>query len=193
VVPPVQTLLEEMARRYLGLTPLVVTPRLETGLSLAIAHPEELGADRLVNAVAAYRLYGGPLVVVDFGTATTLCAVSADGTYLGGIIAPGVQTSAEALFSKAAQLSRIRLVRPDSVIGKDTIHAVQSGLILGAAAMVDGLIQRMEAECGPVSRVVATGGLAALVAPESRRIQEVHPTLTLEGLRMLYEMNPRTP
>jgi type III pantothenate kinase len=192
VVPALQTVFEEVARRYLHLKPILVGPHLQTGLTLRIDHPEELGADRLVNAVAAYHRYGGPVIVVDLGTATTFCIISADGEYLGGAIAAGLEITADALFQRTAKLPRVPLDRPPSAVGTNTLRAMQAGLVLGHAAMIEGLLRRIVAELTPAAagpRVIATGGLAELLAPEIEGIDEVRPFLTLEGLKLLYDRN----
>jgi type III pantothenate kinase len=167
------------------LKPTVVDHAAPLGLSIAYTKPAEIGADRLVNAAAAYKAFGGPLIIVDFGTATTFCVVSADGTYLGGVIAPGAAISAEALTSRAAKLSKVEWVRPLTVIGRDTASSMQTGIILGHAAMVDGIIRHIQQELGTRCRVVATGGLTSLIAPASDYIETVRPNLTLEGLALL--------
>ncbi len=189
VVPPLLPVMAEMSRKYFRMEPLVVTHELKTGITIRYDNPKEIGADRVVNAAAAYRLYGGPIIIVDFGTATTFCAVTRSGEYLGGAIAPGVKISAEALFQRAAKLPRVELMKPRSVIGSDTISAMQAGIIYGYAGLVDGIVERMKKELAPEAKVVATGGLAELVAPETRSIKEVKPHLTLEGLRLLFEIN----
>jgi type III pantothenate kinase len=189
VVPPLLPVMAEMSRKYFRMEPLVVTHELKTGITIRYDNPKEIGADRIVNAAAAYRLYGGPIIIVDFGTATTFCAVTRSGEYLGGAIAPGVKISAEALFQRAAKLPRVELMKPRSVIGSDTISAMQAGIIYGYAGLVDGIVERMKKELSPEAKVVATGGLAELVAPETRSIKEVKPHLTLEGLRLLFEIN----
>jgi type III pantothenate kinase len=189
VVPPLLPVMAEMSRKYFRMEPLVVTHELTTGITIRYDNPKEIGADRIVNAAAAYRLYGGPIIIVDFGTATTFCAVTKSGEYLGGAIAPGVKISAEALFQRAAKLPRVELVKPRSVIGSDTISAMQAGILYGYAGLVDGIVERMKKELSPEAKVVATGGLAELVAPETRSIKEVKPHLTLEGLRLLFEIN----
>jgi type III pantothenate kinase len=189
VVPPLLPVMAEMSRKYFRMEPLVVTHELKTGITIRYDNPKEIGADRIVNAAAAYRLYGGPLIIVDFGTATTFCAVTRSGEYLGGAIAPGVKISAEALFQRAAKLPRVELVKPRSVIGSDTISAMQAGILYGYAGLVDGIVERMKKELSPEAKVVATGGLAELVAPETRSIKEIKPHLTLEGLRLLFEIN----
>lgn len=189
VVPPLLSIMSEMSRKYFKLEPLVVTNGIKAGVTLAYDNPREIGADRIVNAAAAYRLYGGPLIIVDFGTATTFCAVTKDGKYLGGAIAPGLKISAEALYQRAAKLPRVELIRPRAVIGRDTISAMQAGILFGYAGLVDGIVERMKKELGADAKVIATGGLAELVAPETKSITEVRRDLTLEGLRMLYEAN----
>ncbi|HWH15072.1 MAG TPA: type III pantothenate kinase [Miltoncostaeaceae bacterium] len=191
VVPALTAGYQELAARYLDRPALVVGPGIRTGMPLAIDNPRELGADRLVNAVAAHRRYGGPCIVVDFGTATTFDAVSADGEYLGGIIAPGVETSLEALTSRADRLVKIDLVPPEHVIGRSTVESMRSGLILGAVAMVDGLVARVREELGGEAAVVATGGLAGMVCALSGEVEHHDPMLTLEGLRIIHGMNAR--
>jgi type III pantothenate kinase len=189
VVPPLLPVMTEMSRKYFHIDPLVVTHELKTGITIRYDNPKEVGADRIVNAAAAYRLYGGPLIIVDFGTATTFCAVTKDGDYLGGAICPGVKISAEALFQRASKLPRVELTKPAHVIGADTISAMQAGIIYGYAGLVDGIVERMKKELSPDAKVVATGGLAELVSPETTSIEEIKPHLTIEGLRFLYEIN----
>lgn len=189
VVPRLTDAWAEVTAHACGREALIVGPGLKTGVPIRYDNPHEVGADRIVNAVAAYRTYGGPLVVVDFGTATTLDVVAADGGYLGGAIAPGVETSAEALFSKAARLSKVDLEAPARVIGTNTRESVQAGLVLGEAAMVDGLVRRVWQELGSETPVVATGGLAPRMAPLCETITHVDVDLTLTGLRMIWEIN----
>jgi type III pantothenate kinase len=189
VVPPLLPVMVEMSRKYFRIEPMIVTHQIKSGITIRYDNPKEVGADRIVNAAAAYRLYGGPLIIVDFGTATTFCAVTQEGEYLGGAITPGIKISAEALFQRASKLPRVELVKPGTVIGADTVSAMQAGIIYGYAGLVDGIVERMKKELPGNVRVVATGGLAELVAPETRSIQEIRPQLTLEGLRLLYEMN----
>ncbi len=189
VVPSLTTAYEEMAARATGVAPLVVGPGVKTGMDIRYENPHEVGADRIVNGVAAFRLYGGPVVVVDFGTATTIDVIAEDGGYLGGAIAPGVETSADALFSRAARLSKVDLEPPDHVIGTNTRASVQAGLLLGEAAMVDGLVRRVWGELGTRTKVVATGGLAEKMAPLCETIDAVDPDLTLKGLGLIYELN----
>jgi type III pantothenate kinase len=178
-----------MSRKYFQREPLNITHETKTGITLKYDNPREIGADRIVNAAAAYRLFGGPLIIVDFGTATTFCAVTKKGEYLGGAITPGVKISAEALYQRAAKLPRFELVRPTAVIGRDTVSAMQAGMIYGYAGLVDAIVERMKKEFAPEARVIATGGLAELVAPETRTISEIRQHLTLEGLHLLYELN----
>ncbi len=189
VVPPVITVFEKMARKYFGCTADVVGPGTKTGMAIKYENPKEVGADRIVNAVAAYALYGGPLVIVDFGTATTFCAVTEAGEYLGGVIAPGIMISAEALYARAARLPRVELVKPQSVIGRNTVASMQSGIIFGFVGQVDEIVRRMKEELHGEPRVIATGGLAELIAGESGQIDEVNPYLTLIGLRILWDRN----
>jgi len=189
VVPPLLPVMVGMSRKYFSLDPMVVTHELKTGVSIRSDSPKEVGADRIVNAAAAYRLYGGPLIIIDFGTATTFCAVTKDGEYLGGAICPGVKISAEALFKRASKLPRVELARPKKVINADTVSAMQAGIIFGYAGLVDGIVGRMLKELGGEARIIATGGLAELIAPETTRVTEIRPQLTIEGLRLLYEMN----
>ncbi|HEX4979701.1 MAG TPA: type III pantothenate kinase [Acidimicrobiales bacterium] len=188
VVPRATSALRSMATRYFGIDPVVVEPGTKTGMPILIDNPREVGADRVVNAIGAYDLYGGPAVVVDFGTATTLDAVSAKGEYLGGAILPGIEISMDALFQRADRLSRVELVEPRSVIGKSTAEALQSGAIYGFAGQVDAIVARMEDELGEAS-VVATGGLAPLIARFSTTIEHLDPWLTLHGLRIVFERN----
>jgi type III pantothenate kinase len=177
-----------MSTRYFKLDPVIVEPGTKTGMPILIDTPREVGADRIVNAIGAYDLYGGPTVVVDFGTATTLDAVSEKGEYLGGAILPGIEISMDALFARADRLWRVELVEPRSVIGKSTAEALQSGAIFGFAAQVDGICTRMQDELGECT-VVATGGLSGLISRFSSTIQHVDPWLTLHGLRIVYERN----
>jgi type III pantothenate kinase len=193
VVPPLTGTLVMMAQRYFGLSPLNVDHTVDTGMPLLYRYPAEIGADRIVNAVAAYQLYGReghtPLIVIDFGTATTFDAVSANGEYLGGVICPGVQISADALFQRAARLPRVDLRKPCEVIGKTTVGAMESGLYYGYAGLVDGLVRRIRNDLGGRAICVATGGLANIISPEVDLIEHVDPDLTLQGLRMIWERN----
>jgi len=189
VVPSLTPEFAAVSRRYLKQEPVIVGPGLKTGLSIRTDHPAEVGADLIVSAVAARQMYGAPVIVIGFGTATTFGAVSAQGDYVGVAIAPGVSTAAEALFRFAAKLPQVELARPPHAIGKNTIHSMQSGLIFGFAGLVEGLVERMRAELGGQARVVATGGLAELVTAETDVIEVVEPDLTLIGLRLIYQMN----
>jgi len=193
VVPPLTGTLIAMAEQYFGKTPLNLEPGVNTGMTVLYDNPKEVGADRVVNGVAAYERYarqpGQPIIVVDFGTATTFDAISAKGEYLGGVICPGPQISADALFQRAARLPRIDVKKPDRVIGTNTVGSMQSGLFWGYVDMVNGLVLRIKRELGDGTLVVATGGLASVVAPESDVIDHVDPELTLHGLRIVWERN----
>ena len=188
VVPPALPIWERVSAKLFDRTPLVVGPGIKTGMPVRYENPREVGADRIVNAVAAYEMMGGPVVAVDFGTASTFDCVSDKGEYLGGAIFPGIHVAMEALFARAAMLHRVELARPRSVIGKTTTQAIQSGMLFGYAGMVDAMVARIRAELGP-ARVIATGGLAGRIAGESATIERVEPFLTLEGLRLIFEKN----
>lgn len=190
-VPPVVPTLERMSQKYFGKKPLVIGPGVKTGMVIRYDNPREVGADRIVIAVAAYEKYGGPLIVVDFGTATIFDVISKDGEYLGGVIAPGVTVSVEALFQQAAKLPRIELVRPPTVLARNTVHSMQSGVIFGFAGQVDELVTRLTEEMGPAAegiKVIGTGDQME-VAAECGTIQTMDPYLALEGLRLIYERN----
>jgi type III pantothenate kinase len=189
VVPPLTGIFDKLAQRYLHQKPLVVDAAIHTGVQILLDNPQEVGADRVVNAVAAYRLTGGAACVVDFGTATTFDLISAEGDYMGGAIAPGIGIAAEALFQRTSKLPRTDLVRPPGPIGKNTVHAIQSGLLYGYVGLVEGLVARFRAELGPEMKVIATGGLASLIAAETDAVDAVEPWLTLEGLRLIWDMN----
>ncbi len=189
VVPPSLPIWERACIKLFDRPPQIVGPGMKTGMPLRYENPREVGADRIVNAVAAYELFGGPIIAVDFGTATTFDCVSKAGEYLGGVICPGIHISMEALFDRASKLHRVEIARPKSVIGKTTTGALQSGLLYGYAGMVDAMVERIRTELSDRARVIATGGLARRIASESNVIEEVIPFLTLEGLRILYEKN----
>jgi type III pantothenate kinase len=186
VVPALTETFESMIHASFRCTPLIVSSEMDTGLTLKYLNPKEIGSDRIVNAAAAHHKFHRDLIIVDFGTATTLCAVTQTGEYLGGVIAPGLGISAEALFTRAAKLSKVELIRPKTVIGTDTASSIQSGLIFGYAGLVDTLVRRITEEMGRTSYVIATGGLARVIAPEAKSIQHIEPFLTLEGLELLY-------
>lgn len=196
VVPPIDSTLRRVCEKYFHIDPLFVEPGIKTGMPMLVDNPTELGADRLADCIAAYERYGGPCIVVDFGTATKFEVISAKGEYLGGAIAPGLGLSADALFSRAAKLSRVDIKRPPKVIGTNTVTHLQSGLYYGYIGLVDGVLERIFAELGTQPRVIATGGLARQVAEDSRHISEIDEMLTLHGLRILFERNrtarPRT-
>jgi type III pantothenate kinase len=189
VVPPVEGTLRQVCERYFHIKPLFVEPGIKTGIAVLQDNPADLGADRLVNAIAAFQRYGGPCVVVDFGTATTFDVISAKGEYVGGAIAPGLGISADALFSRAARLGRIDIKRPAKAIGTNTVTHLQSGLYYGYIGLVDGILERIMREIGAEARVIATGGLARQISQDSRYIGEIDDMLTLDGLRILFERN----
>ena len=193
VVPPLLVPLSRMSERYFEIEPTIVGPGLKSGLQLRYENPKEVGADRIVNAVAAYEKYRdkGPLIIVDFGTATTFCALLPTGEYLGGAIAPGIGISTEALFQKAAKLPRIELITPGKVICRNTVKAMQAGVIYGFVGQMDGIVSRMMEELGGKAFVIATGGFANTIAAESKLINVVEPFLTLDGLRILHERNSK--
>lgn len=189
VVPTLTGRWVEVCRKGLNRDPLVVDGTVETGVHILYDEPGSVGADRVVDAVAAYRLYGGPACIVDFGTATTFDAISPGGDYLGGAIAPGIGIAAQALFQRTAMLPRVELARPPSAIGRNTVHSMQSGLLFGYVSLVEGMVARFREELGPDTRVIGTGGLAEVIARETEVLEILAPWLTLDGLRMVYEMN----
>jgi len=189
VVPPLTAIFEELCERYYRVAPLVIRAGVKTGVRIRMDNPAEVGADRIVDAAAAHHLYGGPVIIVDLGTATTFDTVSREGDYLGGAVAPGLSSAAEALFARAAMLPRVELVRPERAIGTSTITAMQSGLIFGYVGLIEGIIARIQQELGEKAKVVATGGYAGLIAKETSVIDVVNTDLTLIGLRLIYLMN----
>lgn len=190
VVPPLTTVLEKMCDKYLGFKPIVVGPGIKSGINIKYDNPKEVGADRIVNAVAAYHKYGGPAIIVDFGTATTFDAITANCDYLGGAIAPGISISSEALFKSAARLYRVEIARPERIIGKNTAESMKSGIYYGYAGLVDNIVEKMKEEMGGGKIfVVATGGLAPLICSEAKHIDAVDLMLTLEGLKLIYDKN----
>ena len=191
VVPPIMFALERMCTKYFHIKPLIVGPGIKTGLNIKYDNPKEVGADRIVNAVAGIHLYGAPLIIVDFGTATTYCYINEHKQYMGGAIAPGITISTEALYSRAAKLPRIEIARPDDIIGKNTVSAMQAGILYGYVGQVEGIVARMKEKSAIPPKVIATGGLASLIAHESNAIDIVDPFLTLKGLQLLYERNKK--
>ncbi len=191
VVPPLLPIFERVCAKLFDRPPLVVGPGVRTGMPVLYENPREVGADRIVNSLAAFEIMGGPVIVVDFGTATTFDCVSQSGEYLGGVIFPGIHISMEALFERTSMLHRVEIARPKTVIGRTTTASLQSGLLYGYAGVVDSMVERIRGELGPEARVVATGGLAGRVASESSAIERVEPFLTLGGLRIIFEKNRR--
>jgi type III pantothenate kinase len=189
VVPPITVLFEKLVAKYFGAPTLVVGPGIKTGLSIKIDNPREVGASLVVNSVAGINLYGPPLIIVDFGTATAFCAIAPNGDYLGGAIAPGLNITSEALFRHAAELPHVGLSKPKTVIGKNTVSGMQSGLIYGYIGLVEGLIMRIKAEMNCNPKIIATGELSEILAGETKLIDVTNPNLTLEGLRLIYELN----
>lgn len=190
VVPPIMAALEDMSRKYFNVEPMVIGPGIKTGIPILYENPREVGADRIVNAVAGIEKYGAPLIIADFGTATTFCAISEKGEYLGGVITPGVNISLEALVQRTSKLPKIELIKPKKVVGKNTINAMQSGMIYGYTGLVDEIIFRIKEEQGWENpTVIATGGIAELIAKDTKYIQKVDKYLTLDGLRIIYEKN----
>ena len=189
VVPPLIATFDRLFQRYFHVSPLVVGAGVKTGVRIRMDNPREVGADRIVNAAAAHHLYGGPVIIADLGTATTFDTVSSEGDYLGGAIAPGIATAAEALFTRAAMLPRVELVRPKRAIGTNTIAAMQSGIIFGYVGLIEGIVARIREELGEKAKVVATGGYAELMAKETAVIDVANPDLTLVGLRLIYLLN----
>lgn len=189
VVPPLTLAFQRLADRYLGGHALVIGPGIKTGVRLRVDNPSEVGADRIANTLAAHRRYGGPAIIVDFGTSTNLDVVSADGDFLGGAFAPGLEVSAESLFGRASRLFRVSLTAPRDAIGKNTVDCLRSGIVFGYVGLIEGLVRRITAELPSAPRVIATGGLAKTIAPLTSAIERVDDDLTLEGLRLLWELN----
>ena len=189
VVPPMLNILEPLCEKYFHIKPLIVEPGIKTGMPIQYDNPREVGADRIVNAVAAFEKYKTDLIIIDFGTATTFDYVSAKGEYLGGCIAPGIVISSEALFERASKLPRVEFKKPKTIIAKDTISSMQAGIMFGYAGLVDGIVERMKAEVKSNPKVIATGGLAVVIAPETKSIEVVDENLTLEGLRIIHLKN----
>ena len=192
VVPPMLNILEPLCVKYFKIVPLIVGPGIKTGMPIFYDNPKEVGADRIVNAVAAFDKYRRESIIVDFGTATTFDYVSPKGEYMGGCIAPGIVISSEALFTRASKLPRVEFSKPKTVITKDTVSAIQAGIMFGYAGLVDGIVERMKAEVKSKPLVIATGGLARVVAPETKSIEKVEEMLTLEGLRLIYNLNTKS-
>lgn len=189
VVPPLNGAFADMIHQYFGVDAMFVEPGVKTGIAIHVDNPQEVGADRIINCAAAYEAHGGPTIIVDFGTATTFDVVSENAEYIGGVIAPGLTISAEALFARAARLPRVDIKRPPSVIGTNTVVNMQSGIYYGYLGLVDGLLVRMKREITGLKRVIATGGLAPLFGDDSEHIDEVDPQLTLKGLKIIYDRN----
>jgi type III pantothenate kinase len=189
VVPPLTPIVLEALEKYLGVEPLAVDAGVKTGVRIRYEDPRAVGADRVADAVAVMKHYGGPACVVDFGTATTFNAITADGDYLGGAIAPGIRIAADALYYRTAKLTRVDLIRPPAAIGRNTVHALQSGMVFGYVGLVEGMVARFRAELGETMQVIGTGGSVSIIAQETDVIQHIEPWLTLEGLRLIWTLN----
>lgn len=190
VVPPLTHVLKMLSKKYFAVAPIIVGPGVKTGLNIQYENPREVGADRIANAVAALDRYGPPVIIVDFGTATTFCFVNEEGRYIGGAITPGIGIATEALYQRASQLTRVEIIKPESVVGRNTVKSIQAGVFYGYVGVVDGIVNRMKKELSQPPTVVATGGLAELICRETTTIDEVDPLLTLAGLKRIYERNP---
>jgi type III pantothenate kinase len=188
-VPPLVVTFQEMLQRYFGMSPLVVGPGVKTGVRIRFDNPREVGPDRIANTAAAHFLYKGPVIIVDIGTATTFDIVSGEGEFIGGVIAPGIANAAEALFARAAALPRVELVAPKQAIGSNTISGMQSGIVFGYVGLVEGIVERIQRELGEKATIVATGGYAYIITPETTIIDTINPDITLVGLRLIYEIN----
>ncbi len=193
VVPPLTGIIDSACRKYLGVTPLVVDAGTKTGIKVRYEDPKQVGADRIVQAAAVRKMFKGPACIVDFGTATIFDAISADGEYLGGAIAPGIRISSDALFQRAAKLPRVEIQRPPSAIGRNTAHALQSGLLYGYVGLVDGMVRRFRKELGPRTKTVGTGSLIELIARETKSVDVIDPWLALKGLQIIHDLNMRRP
>ena len=191
VVPSLMHTLDLAMQKFLGIKPMIVTNTMNTGIKIKYDNPKEVGADRIVNAVAALEIYGGPLIIIDFGTATTFCAIDRDRNYLGGVICPGIKISMDSLFEKTAKLPRIEIVKPEKIIGTNTVESMQSGAIYGYTGQIEYIVNKMKKEMDDDVKVIATGGMAGMISAETNCIDEVNRKLTLEGLRILYKMNNR--
>lgn len=190
VVPEVMHALENFVYKYINKTPMVVGPGVKTGINIKYENPSQVGADRIVNAVAGYEKYGAPLIIIDFGTATTFCYINGKGEYMGGAITPGVKISSEALFQRASKLHKVEIVKPKTVVGKNTTAAIQAGIFYGYVGMVDNIVEKMIEESGEKNvKVIATGGLSGLIVPEAKNVHHIDKNLTLEGLKIIYEKN----
>jgi type III pantothenate kinase len=189
VVPRLDRALERMCTQYVGVAPMVVGPGIRTGVQIRYDNPKEVGADRVVNGLAAFRKYGGPAIVIDFGTSTNFDAIAENGDFIGGAIAPGINISMDALFERAAKLTRVDLQAPRSVIGKNTVESIQSGFLYGFVGQIEGIVERMKVELGPNCKVIATGGLAELISSHAKGVDMVDDRLTLDGLRFIHELN----
>ncbi|WP_096186170.1 type III pantothenate kinase [Evansella halocellulosilytica] len=189
VVPPIMYTLEQMCKKYLHITPKIIGPGIKTGLNIKYDNPKEVGSDRIVNAVAGIQLYGTPIIIVDFGTATTYCYINEQGHYIGGAIAPGIRISSEALYNRASKLPRIEIAKTKQIVGKNTVDAMQAGILFGYVGQVEGIVYRMKEQARHTPTVIATGGLASMISSETDVIDVVDPLLTIKGLQLIYQKN----